>query len=105
MSIQKPTEDSFARIVLEGDQPVLVEFYAPWCPYCRRIAPAFEAVAKRYENLFRFAQINIDDEPALEDRYQIEVVPTMLLFTGGQLVGTLVNPGSQTEIEAFLQAP
>ena len=87
---------------MEGSKPVLVEYWAPWCVYCRRIAPAMKQLADRREDLV-VAQVNIDDHPALANREQIEVIPTLVLYEGGEALGSIVAPESRFRIEDFLE--
>ena len=86
---------------MEGAKPVLIEYWAPWCIYCRRIAPAMKQLADRREDLL-VAQVNIDDHPALASREQIEVIPTLVLYEGGEALGSIVAPESRFRIEEFL---
>lgn len=88
---------------LKGAKPVLVEFHAPWCVYCRRIAPALDRVAKQYADQLEVGLVNIDIEPRLADREGIEVVPTLVLYEGGQAIGSIVAPESKARIEEFLR--
>ena len=88
---------------VKGDAPVLVEFMAPWCVYCRRIAPALQKVAEQYGDSLFIGQVDIDEEPALAQQEQIEVVPTFVLYRGGQALGSMTAPNSKAEIEAFLE--
>ena len=88
---------------MEGSKPVLLEYWAPWCVYCRRIAPALEKVAQQYENKLGIAQVNIDDEPLLANREQIEVIPTLVMYRGGQVLGSVVAPESKAAIDAFIE--
>ncbi len=83
------------------DKPVLVEFWAPWCVYCRRIAPALDKLAEQQQDVV-IAQVNIDDEPLLANREQIEVIPTLILYRGGQALGSIVAPESKAKIEEFI---
>ena len=87
---------------LTGEKPVLVEFWAPWCVYCRRITVAMEQIAKKYENRIVVAQVNIDECPDLARREHIEVVPTLVLYHGGDALGSMVAPESRSRIEEFL---
>lgn len=87
---------------MQGDQPVLVEFMAPWCVYCRRIAPALGTVAEQYSNTMVIGQVNIDNEPQLAEQEKIEVVPTFVLYRNGQALGSMVAPDSKAKIEEFL---
>lgn len=96
---------NFDSIVLEEkNRPVLVEFWAPWCGYCQRLAPTFAAVADAYENQLVIGKVNIDDAMELAETYQVEIIPSLLLFEKGQLVRRVVNPPDKKAIEAFLQA-
>lgn len=88
---------------LHSEKPVLVEFWAPWCVYCRRIAGAFEKVAQQNEHLLTVGQVNIDEEPILAHREQIEVIPTLVLYKNGQAVGSIVAPESKAKIEEFIR--
>ena len=87
---------------MQGDRPVLVEFWAPWCVYCRRIIPALEKVAQQNEGVMGIGKINIDDEPKLAAQENIEVIPTLVLYRGGKALGSVVAPESKASIEAFI---
>ena len=86
-----------------GEKPLLVDFWAPWCVYCRRIAPAYEKIAEKYGEEIIVAKINIDDEPMLTHREQIEVIPTLVLYKDGMELGSIVAPESRAAIEDFIR--
>lgn len=96
-------QEQFRNAALEGTQPVLIEFSAPWCGYCRRIAPALEKLSRQYTDRLTFGQINIDDESQLAEAEGIEVVPTLVLYQNGAVLGSIVAPESKARIEEFIE--
>ena len=93
----------FNQHVSAEDRDVLVEFWAPWCVYCRRIAPALEKLAEQYESALTIGTVNIDEEPLLASREQIEVIPTLILYRNGKALGSIVAPESKARIEEFIR--
>ena len=102
MGLKNSNEKEFRQLIAE-EKPVLVEFWAPWCVYCRRIAPALSKVAEQYEGSLEIVQINIDDEGALAQSEQIEVVPTLIIYQKGKALGSIVAPESKAKIEEFIR--
>lgn len=93
----------FQKYTAESSQPVLVEFWAPWCVYCRRIAPALKKVSEQFGDSLTVGQINIDEEPKLASWERIEMIPTLVLYQNGEALGSIVAPESKARIEEFIR--
>ena len=103
MSVIQLNHEQFNNTVLNGSNAVLVEFWAPWCVYCRRITPALSKIAEQYADTLMVGQVNIDEEPQLAEKERIEVVPTLILYENGQELGSIVAPESKAMIEDFIR--
>ena len=103
MSAQTMNTEAFRAALARSDKPVLVDFWAPWCTYCRRIGPAFDKIAQQYADSLIVGKVNIDEEPALAQQEQIEVIPTLVLYRDGQAVASIVAPESKAMIDQFLE--
>lgn len=85
------TDASFEQDVLQSDQPVLVDFWAPWCAPCRMIAPSVEELAKEYDGKVRFAKVNTDENPTKAGLLGIRGIPTLILFKDGKEADRVVG--------------
>lgn len=102
MSVINMDKELFEKYAEEGTKPVLVEFWAPWCVYCRRIGAAFDSIAKQYADTLVTGKVNIDEEPELAQKEKIETIPTLTIYKDGQAIGSVVAPGSKAAIEEFI---
>src|SRR5947209_5644590 len=80
------TASNFETEVLQATTPVLVDFWAPWCGPCRMVAPAVEEMATQYAGKLKVGKVNVDDHPAIAQRYGITGIPALLFFKGGERV-------------------
>ena len=102
MSATNMNKAQFEQFMQE-EKPVFVDYWAPWCVYCRRIAPAYEKIAEEYGDQLVIGKVNIDEEPQLAEAEKIEVIPTLVLYRSGKVVDSIVAPDSKAAIERFIK--
>ena len=102
MAAMNINQEQFQKMMGE-EKVVLVDFWAPWCNYCRRIGPAYEKIADQYGAELAVVKVNIDEEPQLAEKERIEIIPTLVLYRGGAPIGSIVAPESKAMIETFIQ--
>ncbi len=99
------TDETFASEVLgAGATPVLLDCWAPWCGPCRLIAPVMDQLAGQAAGRYKIAKINTDQNPRVSQQFEIDAIPTMLLFKNGQLVDRIVGLQPKEKIERKLMA-
>ncbi len=89
--------------MMDRKETVLVDFWAPWCTYCRRISAAYDKIAEQNADKLVVAKVNIDEEPQLANQEHIEVIPTLVLYRDGKAIGSIVAPESKAMIDAFIR--
>jgi thioredoxin 1 len=100
---QSITDKTFAEEVLESNIPVLVEFYAPWCPHCRNLAPVVDEIAEQYADRVKVVKLNTDENPNTASQYRIRSIPTLMLFKDGQKVDMVVGAVPKQTLVDFLE--
>jgi thioredoxin 1 len=91
MSVRELSDATFEREVLRSEQPVVVDFWAPWCAPCRAITPILEALAEELDGRVVFAKINVDEHPRAATRYGVLALPTVIVFSDRAAVTTIVG--------------
>ena len=101
MAVKNINAKQYEELIL-GSKPVMVDFWAPWCTYCRRIDPVLDKLADSREDIL-IVKVNIDEEPDLARQERIEVIPTLVVYQNGYDLGSVVAPDSKRSIEEFLE--
>ncbi len=97
------TDDSFEQEVLKSEQPVLVDFWAPWCGPCKAVGPIIEDLALAFKDQAKVAKMNIDDNPDTPKTYGVMSIPTLILFKGGEVVEKIIGLVPRSRLEALIK--
>jgi thioredoxin 1 len=98
------TDANWEEQVLHSEQPVLVDFWAPWCGPCRQIGPSLEELAGEYAGRAKVVKVNVDENPEVAGRYNVRSIPTLLVFVKGQVVEQQTGAAPKPVIAKLLDA-
>jgi thioredoxin 1 len=107
-TMKKIGGDEFQESVFESSEPVVVDFYADWCPPCKMVSPILENLSTEYQGKVSFLKVNVDEEPGLASQFGIMSIPTVIFFAGGKvsdaIIGAVPAPRYREKIEQAMNS-
>jgi len=103
-NIMDINDDSFEKIVLKSDKPVMVDFWAPWCGPCKAIAPTIEALEKEFGDKMTFVKVNVDDNPISPSNYGVQAIPTIIFFKKGEIADQITGMVAKQKLEETIKS-
>ncbi|ORU91432.1 MAG: thiol reductase thioredoxin [Cycloclasticus sp. symbiont of Poecilosclerida sp. N] len=98
------TDDNFEQDVLTASQPVLVDFWAPWCGPCKMIAPILDEIADEYAGKIKVVKLDIDENSATPKRFGVRGIPTLMIYKAGEVEATKVGAVTKSQLAAFIDS-
>ena len=97
------SDQNFEPEVVKGKEPVLVDFWAPWCTPCKIVRPIVEELAKEYHGKIKVGKLNVDDNPQTAGRFGVMSIPTLMIFKNGQPVKTIIGAQGKETIKQAIE--
>ena len=95
-------DTNFSQEILQSDQPVLVDFWAPWCGPCRAMAPVVDQLAEKFDGQAKVAKVNVDESPEAATKYGIQSIPAFLLFQKGEVKAKKLGAVAKEALEELI---
>ena len=100
--VKKVTDKNFEKEILTSDLPVLVDFWAPWCGPCAKIAPVVEKLSKSYKGKFKFCKVNVEEAEITASKYGIMSIPTLMFFKNRKVVDKIIGAAAESAIKPII---
>jgi thioredoxin 1 len=101
--VREISDANFDTDALKSELPVLVDFWAPWCGPCRMVAPVVQELSEEYAGKMNFFKMNTDENPQVPTKYGIRSIPSLLIFKGGELKGTIVGYRPKSDLKKRIE--
>jgi thioredoxin 1 len=104
MAVGKVSDATFESEVLKATGPVVVDFWAEWCGPCRMIAPALEEIASSLGEKVKIVKLNVDENPQVAAKYNIQSIPTLMIFKNGNMSSRQIGAAPKQKLEQWITA-
>lgn len=101
--MEKITDNNFEETI-KGEKPVLIDFYTDWCPPCKMLSPIIEEMEKEFEGKVIVSKMNIDENPITANKFQIDRIPTVVLFSKGEIKSSFIGFKDKEDIKDWLNS-
>jgi thioredoxin 1 len=101
--MQELTDENFEKEIKTAGKPVLIDFFAEWCPPCKMLSPILEKLEKDFEEKVVFAKVNVDNCPLIAQQFGINPIPTVILLKEGKQLGSFIGLRPEEEIKNWLE--
>lgn len=102
-TVHEATQATFDELALKSKTPVVVDFWAPWCVWCRKLAPLYDELSAKYGQQLTFVKVNVEQERELAERYGISSLPTLKYFCAGREIGEQIGAPPRDRLEASIR--